>query len=391
MKKLAILGASYLQLPLIKKAKELGIETHVFAWEHGAIAKEEADFFYPISILEKEEILKNCQKIGIHGITTIATDIAMNSVSFIADAMGLIGNSLKSTFISTDKYEMRKALKNADIFGPQFSIYEQPNFKNIENYEFPIIVKPTDRSGSRGVTKVFDIEETNLAIVKALDNSIKGHVIVEEFIHSDREFSIEFISFNGKHYPLAITDKVSTRAPHFVEIEHHQPADISIELQNKMFEITKKVLDSLEVTSGSSHTEVYLLSNDEIIVVESAGRMGGDLIGSHLVPLSTGFDFLHATIDVALNQFHYEKYSSRPQCKYSGVYFIIPSAGKIKERIDNSCLFKDVVHCEALMEVGDVFTDTIDGADKRAGIIVYSSNEPRPFSDPSTILNFITE
>jgi biotin carboxylase len=391
MKKIAILGASYLQVPLIKKANEMGLETHVFAWEEGAVGKEFADFFYPISILNKEKILEKCIKIQIDGITTIGTDIAMPTVNFIADKLMLVGNSLKSTLISTDKYEMRKVLSQKGIPCPRFSLYTDHEFTNKEGLEFPLIVKPTDRSGSRGVTKVFTIEDVRFAIKKALDNSINKRVIVEEFIDSDREFSIEFISFNGVHYPLQITDKVTTREPYFVEIEHHQPAKIGNETYSKMYELVREVLVALEIKNGASHTEVYLLNNGEIRVVECAGRMGGELIGSHMVELSTGFDFLRATIDVALNLFDFNKYCGSPKNKYSGVYYIIPKPGKISSIKDNSKKFEEIVFSQPLMKEGSYFSKTIDGADKRAGILVYSSNTSRPLRDPSIVLQILTE
>jgi len=389
-KKLAILGASYLQKPLIQKAKNLNIETHVFAWENGAIAKDMSDFFYPISILNKEEILSICKKIKPDGITTIASDIAMPTVNYIASKLGLIGNSIESTKRSTDKYKMREALKNADIPCPRFSLYEKSNFENKENFDFPLIVKPTDRSGSRGVTQVFNIKETNEAINKALENSFKKRVIVEEFINSNREFSVEFISHKGYHYPLAITDKITTGSPFFTEIEHHQPANISQNTRDKIFNLTKNILDALHIKNGASHTEVYLLNNNEIVVVECAGRMGGDFIGSHMVQLSTGFDFIHATIDVALNQFKYTKYCHPVKKLYSGVYFITPKIGEIKTIVDNSESFPEVVHSEFLMKIGDRVTDIIDGSDKRSGIIVYSSDIPNPIKDANEVLKIET-
>jgi biotin carboxylase len=388
--KLAILGASYLQVPLINKAKELGLETHVFAWEDGAVGKDIADFFYPISILEKNLILEKCTEIKINGITTIGTDIAMPSVNYIADKLNLIGNSLNSTLISTDKFEMRKALSSKGIPCPRFAFYNHNNFKNEEGFQFPIIVKPSDRSGSRGVTKVFNVEETNNAILKALENSINKRVIVEEFINSEREFSVEVISYKGKHYPLVVTDKVTTREPYFVELAQHQPANINKESKEKIFNVTIEVLNALQIKNGASHTEVYLLDNGEVRVVECAGRMGGDLIGSHMVHLSTGFDFLAATIDVSLNQFEYSKYLKKPLRPFSGVYYVIAKPGKIEVIINHQENFEDVVYCEPLMSKGDVVSDLIDGADKRSGIIVYSSFKQNPFENDNNILEIIT-
>ena len=115
MKKLAIIGASYLQNPLIEKAKSMGVETHVFAWECGDIGEKTADYFYPISIVEKEQILEKCKQIGIDGICTIASDLATIAVNYVANAMGLIGNSLECVELSTNKHMMRMAFeKNMD-------------------------------------------------------------------------------------------------------------------------------------------------------------------------------------------------------------------------------------------------------------------------------------
>jgi biotin carboxylase len=390
MKKLAILGASYLQVPLIKKANDMGLETHVFAWEEGAVGKELASYFYPISILDKEAILMKCKEISIDGIITIGTDIAMPIVNYIANEFKLIGNSLEATLISTDKYEMRKALSSKNIPCPKFSFYEKDDFQNHEGFEFPLIVKPTDRSGSRGVTKVNTIDEANKAILKALDNSINKRVIVEEFIQSEREFSVEFISFKGKHYPIAITDKVTTREPYFVEMAHHQPANVNKEVADNIYKVTIDVLNALEIKNGASHTEVYLLDNGEIRVVESAGRMGGELIGSHMVQLSTGFDFLMATIDVSLNQFDINKYKSNPKKAYSGVYYIVADPGKVVSIKNNSINFSDIVYCESLCKVGDFIDSLVDGANKRSGIMVYSSDSVDPIKKPVEVLDIST-
>jgi biotin carboxylase len=391
MKKLAILGASYLQVPLIKKAKELGIETHVFAWEDGAVGKNMADFFYPISILEKDLILEKCKEIEIDGITTIATDIAMPTVNFIANQLNSIGNSLEATLISTDKFEMRKALSSKGVPCPKFAFYNQNNFQNNEGFKFPLIVKPTDRSGSRGVTKVLTIEETNKAILKALIDSINNRVIVEELIDGQREFSVEFVAYKGQFYPLAITDKITTGAPYFCELEHHQPANISNELKGQIFDLTLKSLKVLGLENGASHTEVIIDKNNQLFIVEVAGRMGGDFIGSHMVELSTGFDFLAATIDVALNQFEYQTYLKKPTKPFSGVYYVIAKPGKIKEIFNHQENFEDVVYCEPLMSKGDIVSELIDGADKRSGIIVYSSYKRNPFENTNNILEIITE
>ena len=85
MNNLAIIGASYLQLPLIQKAKEMGYVTHVFAWTANDVGEKEADYFYPISIVEKDEILEQCRAIGVAGICSIASDLAAVTVNYVAE------------------------------------------------------------------------------------------------------------------------------------------------------------------------------------------------------------------------------------------------------------------------------------------------------------------
>jgi biotin carboxylase len=390
MKKLAILGASYLQVPLIKKANDMGLETHVFAWETGAVGKSLATVFYPISILEKDQILSKCKEIEIDGVVSIASDVAMPTVNYVANQLVLVGNSLESTLISTDKYEMRKALSLKGIPCPGFVFKDSPSFNNVESLKFPLIVKPADRSGSRGVTKVNTIAQTNEAIVKALSNSIGKRVIVEEFIACDNEFSVEFISFKGKHFPLAITEKVTTKDPYFVELEHHQPALLDESTVRLIYSTVEKVLDALGIENGASHTELFLLTDGSVRIIESAGRMGGDLIGSHLVQLSTGFDFVKSVIDVALNRFEFN-YKEQPTNPYSGVYYITPTPGVIIEIQNQSDQFEEVIHSEVLLNIGENVNPVLDGSGNRAGVIVYSSSSPRPIQDSSCVLNFITE
>ena len=107
-KKLAIIGASYLQEPLIEKAEQMGIETHVFAWAAGDVGEKSADFFYPISIVEKDLIADKCREIGVDGICTIATDLGASTVNYVADKLGLIGNSPYASEVSTNKKAMRE-------------------------------------------------------------------------------------------------------------------------------------------------------------------------------------------------------------------------------------------------------------------------------------------
>ena len=153
---LAIIGASYLQLPLVLKAKELGLRTLCFAWEEGAICKEYADKFFPLSVLEKEKIAEVCRQEQISGVTSIATDIAVPTIAYIAKQLALIGNSEHSAYISTNKYAMREALAAGGVHCPRFARVSSlaEAMQAASSLRFPLIIKPCDRSGSMGVWKL---------------------------------------------------------------------------------------------------------------------------------------------------------------------------------------------------------------------------------------------
>lgn len=297
-KNIAIIGASYLQLPLIEKSKEMGYTTHVFAWAANDVGESAADYFYPISIIEKDKILEKCREIGICGICSIASDVAMVTVNYVADALGLVGNSIEATYKSTNKHAMRRAFEaNGDPSPKSYLVDENTNLDALQ-LNYPIIVKPTDRSGSRGICKLYSSERLAEAVNHAIDESFEKKALVEEFAEG-QEYSVEFISYNGTHRFLQLTHKFTTGEPHFIETGHLEPAPVDKETVERVKRVVVHALDTLGLKNGATHTELKIDKNGKIQLIEIGGRMGGDCIGSDLVRYSTGYDFVRMVIDVA--------------------------------------------------------------------------------------------
>ena len=366
MKKIAIIGGSYLQLPAVLKAKELGYEVHCFSWADGAVCAEKADYFYPISIIEKENILTKCIEIGIDAITTIASDVAVLTVNYVASRMGLISNPDEYSEITTNKYLMRECFIKNHVPSPRFTIVDKKNEYNIEGFKFPLIVKPTDRSGSRGVEKVLDPLQMEKAIERAKNESFSGVAIVEEYV-TGHEISVESISFEGRHHILQITDKVTTGAPYFVELEHHQPSSLPSDIQEKVKAIVLNALNGLNIRYGASHSELKITEDNEIKVIEIGARMGGDFIGSNLVKLSTGYDYLEGVIKVAMGEFE-EPLIMENNC--SGVYFLSEETKCLKSIIENWKLYPEIVEAE----ITDSELRKIECSGDRSGYFIYKSN-----------------
>ena len=299
MKKLAVIGANEFQDPLIRKAKEMGFETHVFAWEAGDVGEKTADVFHPISIVEKEAIWQVCRELGVAACCSIGSDLATHTVNFVQRRLGNPCNPEITDTIATNKYEMRRALQAAGIPCPGFMRVDSvPTEAELDGLSYPLIVKPTDRSGSRGVFRADDYAELCAAVPQAIDSSFEKSAILEEFIDGP-EYSCEGISFGGEHYLLALTKKHTTGAPHFIETGHDEPSDIPPEAQGEIFALLRRALDALHIETGASHAEFRLTPDGGARIIEIGARMGGDCIGSDLVYLSTGVDFTAAVVDTA--------------------------------------------------------------------------------------------
>lgn len=299
-KRLAIIGANESITLLIEKAKSLGYETHVFAWKCGDPGEYAADYFYPISVDEKELILQKCREIGICGICSITSDFAAPTVAYVARHLGLPGNPEQTDIVARDKYEMRKAFQEyGSIYCPRFiEVDETLQTVNLHEFQFPVIIKPTDRWSSKGVTRADSMNEVGPAIQIACNESLTGKAIVEEFMDGP-EYSAECIVFHGEISILAFTQKITTGYPHYIEKGHKQPADLSDKQKSSATKTIEKAIRALDITDSAAHVEFRVLNNGEIGIIEIGARMGGDCIGTDLTPISTGMDYIKMVIDVS--------------------------------------------------------------------------------------------
>jgi len=304
MKKIVIIGANEFQNPLILKAKEMGLETHVFAWWEGSIGEKNADYFYPVSIVDKERILEECRKIRPDAVATIGSDLAMVTVQYVASRLHLPCNSERSVLYSTNKYFMRQAFEKAGINVPFYRcVGEETDIAGGwgRDFPFPVIVKPTDRSGSRGVTKVCQSGGLGDAVRRAMEFSFENKAMVEEYIPGE-EYSFESISVDGVHRNLAVTKKYTTGPPHYIEIGHIEPSGLSEEICRRAEQIIFRALDALQIKNGASHAEFKIDGRGEIRIIEIGARMGGDFIGSDLVHLSAGYDYVKMVVQTSLGE-----------------------------------------------------------------------------------------
>ncbi|MCM1142817.1 MAG: ATP-grasp domain-containing protein [Muribaculum sp.] len=300
--RLMILGTNEYQNPLILRAKELGFETHVFGWPHGEIGERTADVYHPVNILDFDLLWEECQKLNPCGVASVCSELAMHPMNFLLRKLGIPCNSLETETITTNKYLMRKAMRDGGVDGPNFTLVKRGQSieevkESVKDFTFPLIIKPCDLSSSRGVFKIETVDNLKEGLDYALDWSKTGEAILEEFIEGP-EYSGESIAYNGEYKLLAITEKHTTGAPHFVETGHRQPARLSSEMKAKVEETLYKAFKSLNIKYGAIHPEFRITPDGRVLFMEIATRMGGDCIGTDLVPLSSGYDFMGMVIDI---------------------------------------------------------------------------------------------
>lgn len=349
--RIAVIGANEPLIPFYRQAKALGYEIIGIAIEKGAVCKKYCERFYPISFADKDAVVDVCRKEKVNGIISFSLESALPTVVYVAQKLGLVSNSEESIKLTQSKYAQRLALEKAGIPVPKYYLIESRADIEEVDCRFPVIVKPVDSGGSQGICKVEDKAKLEEAYNYAISYSRSSKAIIEEYIDG-REFSVEFISHQGKHYFLQITDKVTSGAPRFVEMQHHQPADIPASIWERIKTMVADALTALKIENSASHTEIKWNSNDELYIIETGARMGGDYISSDLVRLSTGYDFVEGAIKLAVGKFEEPTF---PRHMHSGVYFYSKLAPEVGEIIKNHEKWPEIVEWEysdePLMEV----------------------------------------
>ncbi len=307
-KKMMILGASALQVPAIKKAKEMGYEVISVDYDPEAVGFALADVKLVVSTLDQEEVLRQARIYEPDVVITSTSDGPVRTAAYVNEKLGKQPDlAYEDSLCATIKSYMRERLKECNVPIPQyFVVQKEEEFYNaVTSINGDLIVKPADNAGSRGVVLIKKDTVTGktqpediLSVYEySKNNSRNGTVMVEEFMDGE-EVSVEAMTVEGRTNIITITDKITTPPPYFVELGHVEPSRHPFEVQEKIKEITKMAVAAIRLQNGPSHTEIKL-TKDGPKIVELAARLGGDFITSRLVPLSTGVDMVGNSVMLA--------------------------------------------------------------------------------------------
>ena len=357
-----------LQLPAILKAKKMGLHVAVVDFNPQAIGIPYTDKYYNASTMDEDAVLAAAEDYQPDGIMTLATDMPMRGVAKTSDKLHLHSINYETAVKATDKYDMIKAFKEHNVPSPWFFVVDTlEEFKVHEaDVTFPCIIKPTDNAGSHGVAKVYSFQELLDNYEYAHTCSRHGKVIVEEYLDGP-EVSVEVMVVNGKVNILQITDKITTEAPHFVEMGHTQPSRLPKPAQEAIRQVATAACLAIGIDKGPAHVEMKITKQGPKMI-ELGARMGGDNITTHLVPLSTGIDMVGSTIKVALG----EEPDITPtlNCGSAIRYFDVPF-GTIKaiENVDEAKRIPGLKQITFTKEVGEEST-SIQCSNDRIGFVI---------------------
>ena len=373
MKRLLIIGASHLQLPAIQKAKEMGLYVGVVDFNPDAVGISAADEYFNISTIDEEGVYQAARKFRADGIMTLATDMPMRSVAYAANKLGLVGISYDTAIKATDKGEMIKAFEASNVEHPWYYILSSlDELETVENrITFPCISKPVDNAGSRGVMLVHSRGELNEAVKYSSLNGRNGGVIIEEYLEGS-EVSVEIIVVDGTVHILQITDKLTTGAPHFVEMGHSQPSQLEDENIDAIRDLAVRAVRAVGINNGPAHVEIMLTKKGPRMI-ELGARMGGDCITTLLVPLSTGIDMIKATIDICLGDVPDLEYKFH---KGSAIRYLRQSHGTIQkiEGVETAKSYEGVKQVTFVKEIGDSVKNINSSVDRIGYVIAQAES-----------------
>ena len=360
---LAIIGAGEGALPIITKAKEMGVATVAYG-RNDSLAKDQVDIFIEENSFDVPFIANSCRELNVNGVMA-SSELSTEVAAKVAFEAGLLGNEIKGGFGGKNKYFMRtKVAQLSSVKQPQFQLYHEGL-----NPKFPVVVKAVDACGKRGIGIAYNNDDLIVAVRQAEESSSDGSALVEEYLKGGHEYSIECLSYGkGKHQVIQYTEKESAGPPHFVEIAHHQPAFLSDELKLKIDKAAWDILEVLGLNCGMAHLEIKIIDN-EIYFIEVGARGGGDHISDVLTPISTGFDYYKAAIECHLGVYSPKTIDT---IAYSGIYFHSKQNEKLKPLFEAA---KTAEWCIKNTVVRDVFDDATGNVGaSNSGFVIYCSD-----------------
>lgn len=371
-KHLMIIGGGVFQVPAIKTAKEMGLKVVVTDYDLQAEGMLLAD--YPIAVSTRNiNLTVNAAKTfhrtcPLDGVMTVGTD-ASQTVAAVANALRLPGIPFEVAERATDKIKMRHRLKKKGVPVPDFRpIWSLDDVKlAVEQMPLPLVIKPCDNMGARGVKKIQHRDDAVPAFYEAKEASISGNLIIESFMEGP-ELSLDALVFDKHIEVTGIADRIIERSPYFVEVGHTMPSSLPEEQQRQAAEVFKSAIRALGINLGAAKGDIKITAEGPK-VVEVAARLSGGWMSAYTYPLSSGVNLYRAAIQIALGQ---SPDALKPTTSLvSAERALIPPPGKILtiQGVDEARKIKGVKEIILMKEAGDIVSEQTSNMGKVGYVI----------------------
>ena len=381
MKKVLLLGGSHFQVPSVKCAKKLGYYTITCDYLPDNPGHKFADEYHNVSTTDKEAVLKLAQDLKIDGIVCYASDPSAPTAAYVAEKMGVPGQPYKSVEILANKDLFRKFLTENGFNVPRARgfITKEDAHADWDNFKKPVMVKPVDSSGSKGVSKIEKQEDLDKAIDYALSFSRCKRFIIEEYVEKfGYQIAGDGFSVDGKLvFRCFANEHLNIHAGNpFVPIGESWPYNMPQRVHDKLHAEIQRALDLLHMRSGAYNFDARIDENENVYLMEIGPRNGGNLI-AQVTDYATGVDMVEYTIKAAMGEDISDLHMVEPKGFWSCFMVHSKKAGILKA-VEFSDDFKNnnLVEFEMMYKPGDK-VDAFNGSNGTLGtmILKYASME----------------
>jgi putative carbamoyl-phosphate-synthetase len=374
MKKILLLGGSAQQVVAIEKAKKLGYYTILCDYLTDNPGQYVADKFYLVSTTDKAKVLKVAQVENIDGILAYASDPAAPTAAYVAEKLGLPGSPYKSVDILCNKGKFRSFLSEHGFCTPKARSYSDINvaIKDINDgfFSLPVIVKPVDSSGSKGVGKIEDASESKSKMLQAMSYSRCGNIIIEEYVDKfGYQIAGDGLSVDGKLvFRYFANDHFNNKCKNpFVPISASFPYNMPPYIQNKIHDEIQRLLDCLGMKTSTYNFDMRIDKDYNVYLMEIAPRDGGNYIPD-VIKYATGVDLVECSVKAAMGE-KIEINQPHPNGFYS--YFAVHSLddGVLKEVWLSESAQSHIIENHINKKAGDKISSFI-GANTTLGCLI---------------------
>lgn len=368
-----ILGAGIYQVPIIERAKARGIYTIAVSPDGNYPGLKIADKVYYYDVRDEKKVLEAAVAEQIDGIITDQTDVAVRTVAYVAERMGLPGIGYETAKLFTDKNLMRE--KSRQLGLPTIPSWKVSSIEEaLEKFRHlgaEAIIKPVDSQGSRGVYRIDSTEALLEKYILSERFSRAGDVIIEKYINGT-EFEVDSIVADYKAETLMYADLEPYKVEGiFASTTRLYPSIESEEVVEKLLDINKRTIEGFGLKQGLTHSEYMRDQDGEIYLIEAAARGGGTFISSKIAELQSGINTSDFLIDIALGLRNTVPEFKRNLCHSGYVTFYLSEGEIVGDKGVDEVLAMDCVCLSTLNTISvGVKTQSFTDKTSRYAIIV---------------------